>query len=118
VARRTVPLTVSGSVKLSAAGGGQVQLGPQVPGVSWQPAGVACLVVPVSTTVVSQFLLYLGNPQAGNFIGGTYTGDNNSCGVAVNLEVGQVLTGVWTGGNPLAIATMTVTGVQLVPGPA
>jgi hypothetical protein len=118
MANRQVPLSVSGSVKLSGAGGGQVQLGPALAGTSWAPSSVAVIVAPVSSTVVSEFFLYLGNPQPANFIGGSYTGDVNSSGISVpDMYPGQVLTGVWTGGNPGATATLTVTGTQTIPGP-
>lgn len=114
---RTVPLTASASVTLSGSGNGTVTLGPSLPGVSWNPSTVAVLVQPASTTVVSQFLLYNGPAQPSNFAGGTYTGDNNSTDLAVPpMFAGAVLTGVWTGGNPGATATMTVTGTQDIPG--
>lgn len=110
----TVPLSASGQVTLSGAGGGQVQLGPALPGTSWTPASVAVLVTPVSSSTVSEFFLYGPN---GQFLGGTYTGDNNSCGISgIILYPGQVLTGVWQSGNPGAIAAMTVTGTMDIPG--
>lgn len=113
----SVPLSVSGSVVLSGAGAGQVQLGPVLAGTTWTPGNVAVLVAPTSQTVVSQFYLYRGNAQAANFIGGSYTGDVNSSGITVpDMHPGDVLTGVWTGGNPGATATMTITGSQNIPG--
>jgi hypothetical protein len=111
----TIPLGASVSVKLSASGGGTVTLGPTIPGVIWYPSSVAVMVSPTSTTVVSQFFLYLGGVVAANLQGGTYTGDINSAGLSVQLYTGQVLTGVWAGGNPLATATMTISGTQQVP---
>jgi hypothetical protein len=48
---------------------------------------------------------------------GTYSGDNNSCGPLFSLYTGQIVTGVWSGGNPGATATMTLQGTQDVPGP-
>lgn len=112
----TVPLNVSVSVVLDGSGNGQVQLGPVIAGVSWQVTGEGVLVQPASTTVVSQFKLYLGAAQPGNFLGGSYTGDNNSASIPATLYPGQVLTGVWSGGNPGATATMTLTGTQSIPG--
>jgi hypothetical protein len=113
---QSVPLQVSGSVVLDGTGGGQVQLGPQIAGTSWQPAAAGVVVAPVSSTVVSLFKLYNGAAQPQNFIGGSYTGDNNSAGLALTLYPGQVLTGVWTGGNPGAVATLTLNGTQTIPG--
>jgi len=113
---QSVPLQVSASVVLDGSGNGSVQLGPQIAGTSWQPAAAGVLVSPVSTSVVSQFKLYLGAAQPQNFIGGSYTGDSNSAGLAVTLYPGQVLTGAWTGGNPGATATLTLSGTQAIPG--
>jgi hypothetical protein len=114
-----VPLSVSGSVILDGSGKGQVQLGPVLAGVSWSPSNAGIVVTPVSLTVVSTFKLYNGAPQDQNFIGGTYTGDSNSSAVSVpDMHPGSVLTGVWSGGNPGARATLTITGTQSIPGPA
>ena len=113
---QSVPLQVSASVVLDGTGAGQVQLGPQIAGTSWQPAAAGVLVAPVSASVVSLFKLYLGTAQPQNFLGGSYTGDNNSAGLAVTLHPGQVITGVWTGGNPGATATLTLSGTQTIPG--
>jgi hypothetical protein len=113
---QSVPLQVSGSVTLDGSGNGTVQLGPQIAGVSWQPTAAGVLVAPASTSVVSLFKLYLGQAQPQNFIGGSYSGDSNSAGLAVTLYPGQVITGVWTGGNPGATATLTLSGTQTIPG--
>lgn len=112
----SIPLSVSARVTLNGSGNGSVSLGPLVPGVSWQPVSVAVRVNPTSNTVVSEFFLYNGIAVDSNFLGGSYTGDNNSAGLAITLWPGQILTGVWTGGNPGATATMTLYGTQTVPG--
>jgi hypothetical protein len=113
----TVPLQTSVSVVLSGTGAGSVTIGPQTPGIVWYPSGTAVTVTPVSTTVISQFSLYNGNAGAANFIGGTYTGDNNSNGITgITMYTGAFLTGVWTGGNPGARATLTVIGTMTIPG--
>lgn len=111
---RSVPLTASGQVTLNGSGAGQVQIGPSLPGTSWTPTSVSVIVAPVSTTTVSEFFVYGPN---GEFLGGTYTGDNNSCGLSgVILYPGQVLTGKWIQGNPGAVAVLTVKGTQDIPG--
>src|ERR1035438_1913430 len=96
----TIPLNVYASTVLNGAGTGTV----------------AVMVAPVSDSTISQFSLYNGAAGAANFLGGTYTGDNNSDDVGVTLYPGMVLTGVWITGNPGAKATMVVTGMQKVPG--
>jgi len=114
-----VPLSVSASVVLDGSGNGQVQLGPQLAGTSWTPENGGVVVTPVSLTVVSSVKLYNGAPQDQNFIGGSYTGDNNAFSVSVpDMFPGAVLTAVWKGGNPGARATLTITGTQNIPGPA
>jgi len=114
-----VPLSVSASTVLDVNGNGQVQPGPQLAGVSWSPSNVGIVVTPVSTTVVSTFKVYNGAAQDQNFIGGTYTGDSNSSAISVpDMHPGSVITGVWSGGNPGATATMTLTGTQNIPGPS
>lgn len=111
------PLNVSASVVLNASGNGTVTLGPTRPGVSWTPAIVAVTVNPTSATVTSVFMLYNGSAQPGNFIAGSYTGDINSSGLALPpMFAGQIITGVWSGGNPGATATMTLTGTQSIGG--
>jgi len=112
----SVPLSVSASVVLDGSGNGQVSLGPALPGTSWQPVSAAVLVAPVSLTVVSTVKLYNGSVQPGNFIGGSYTGDTNSTGLALTLQLGQIITAVWSGGNPGARATLTLTGTMTIPG--
>ena len=112
----TIPLNVYASTVLNGAGTGSVAVGPSMPGVEWYPSTVAVMVAPVSDSTISQFSLYNGAAGAANFLGGTYTGDNNSDDVGVTLYPGMVLTGVWITGNPGAKATMVVTGMQKVPG--
>jgi hypothetical protein len=112
----TRPLNVSVSTILNGPGKGTVSAGPSMPGVEWYPSTVAVTVSPVSTTTISQFALYNGAAGAANFLGGTYTGDQNSDDISVVLYPGMVLTGVWTLGNPGAVATMVITGTMKVPG--
>lgn len=112
----SITLNVSASTTLNGSGNGTVSLGPAIPGVTWYPATAAVIVNPVSGSVVSQFFLYQGPAGSTNFLGGTYTGDNNSTDVSVTLYTGQILTGVWTGGNPGATATLSLSGTQTVPG--
>lgn len=113
-----VPLQVSAWVVLDGQGDGVVTLGPELPGTSWNPASCGVKVTPTSTTTVSEFFLYLGGVSDENFIGGTYTGDINSSAVTLPapLTPGQILTGRWTGGNPGATATLTLSGQQTIGG--
>lgn len=104
-----LPLNESASVVLSASGGGSVKLGPSNASQQWVPSNAACSV----TSNVSEpvFVLYNGTPSNANRIGGTYTGSNDNTDInGVTLYPGSVLTGVWTGGDVGATATLSIQG--------
>lgn len=112
-------LNTSASVVLGSsgpgAGNGTASIGPNLPGVSWQPETIA---VSVSTNnSEAQCNIYLGiAPQAASLLGATSTGstgDSTDCSATV--WPGQSLIAVWTGGDPGAIATMSVFGTKQVP---
>ena len=108
------PLNDSASTVLNGSGAGSVTYGPQVPGVIFEVATVATITT--STVNVPTFLAYQGPASQNNFLGGTYDGNNDSSEVAVTLYNGQVLTGIWTGGDSGATATMSVFGTKYSPG--
>jgi hypothetical protein len=114
---QTVPLNpgLSATVVLDANGNGTVTIGPTIPGTAWQVSGVGVLVNGGVAVNVPTFTLYNGGPAPGNFLGGSYTGSNDSdTGLAITLTPGQILTGVWSGGDPGASATMSVNGTQTI----
>lgn len=97
------------SVTLDGSGNGTVRLGPSNSFQQWVPSNVACAVS--SNTAEPVFVCYNGTPSNANRIGGTYTGSNDSDSITdVVLYPGSYLTGVWTGGDAGAIATMTIQG--------
>jgi hypothetical protein len=107
------PLNTSGSVTLNAAGAGTVQLGPQA-AETWQLASAGVFVsgtfppFPVA-------LIYAGSAvSAGNFVDGTYTGNNNNTGKVAGAVIfpGQAVFAVWTGGTAGAIATLSIYGTR------
>lgn len=101
-------LNESGSVVLSASGGGTVKIGPGRPGTKWH---VKVLAVSTSTAVaVPEARIYLGEPASGNLLGGTYTGSSDSTDLDVWIYAGQKLSVVWTGGDSGARATVSVYG--------
>jgi hypothetical protein len=60
--------------------------------------------------------VYRGNkPTQSGFIDGTNTGSLDSTNVSFTLYPGMKVTGVWTGGDPGATATMTLVGDNQVP---
>lgn len=111
---RTLSLQTYVTVTLDDSGNGTVQLGPNVPGVTWTVSQVACFSTSTATNPV--FNLYLGDPLPSNFMGGTFSGSNDAnTGLATVLSQGQYFTGQWVGGDPGATGTFTVLGTQAVP---
>jgi hypothetical protein len=111
---RTLSLQTYAVVTLDASGNGTVQIGPVIPGVTWQVTQVACYTTSVQNN--PQFNLYLGDALPSNTLGGTYSGNNDAnTGLAITLRPGQYFTGQWAGGDAGAEATFTVIGTQLVP---
>jgi len=111
----TLNLKASASVVLDGNGDGAVGIGPALPGVSWQPSSIA---VSVSTnTNEAQANIYLGiAPGAGDLLAATSTGstgDSTDCNETV--WPGQQVIAQWTGGDPGAVATMSVFGTRQVP---
>lgn len=102
----------SASVTLNAAGAGTARLGPGRAGVRWD---VRTAAVSVDTSISEPTVgLYLGEPSSSSFLGGSYSGSNDSTDVRVTLWSGQYLTAVWAGGDPGSRATMTVLGEKRV----
>ena len=111
---RTLNLNQNGTVTLDASGNGVVQLGPGIPGVTWTVTLAACASTSITSTPI--FNLYLGDPIPPNFLGGTYSGNNDEyTPLSAVLANGQYLSGQWIGGDTGATATMTLTGTKVVP---
>ncbi len=112
---RTVQLSASASVTLNNSGDGQVTLGPGIPGVTWIPETAQCIVS--SDLDIPAFYLYLNTATQPNFQGASQAGNDDTASVSgVTLYTGMTLVGIWTGGTPLATATLVISGVQTVPG--
>jgi hypothetical protein len=104
------PLTTNASVTLGGSGNGTVSLGPQV-GQRWR-LRTASILIP-NAILIPQCKIYMGGAALDPFfIDGTYTGALASTS-NVNgrpLTNGQRIFAVWTGGNPGAVATLTIAG--------
>lgn len=113
---RQLVLSASASVVLDSEGNGQAQLGPTLPGTSWQ---VGTIAVSVTTNVnEAQCNVYLGlQPIPASLIGATSTGstgDSDDLG-GQNVWPGQQIIATWTGGDAGQTATISVFGSQTVP---
>lgn len=111
---RTQNLSNFENVTLDENGNGTLQIGPNIPGVTWAVTQMACFTTSTENNPV--FNTYLGSPIPQNFIGGTFSG-NNDCntGISIPLATGQYITGQWVGGDAGATGTFTVNGTQVVP---
>lgn len=97
------------SVILDSNGNGTVTLGPDNAFQQWIPTNAACSVS--SNTSEPVFVLYNGSAGNANRIGGSYTGSNDNTDLnGITLYPGSVLTGVWTGGDAGATATLSIQG--------
>lgn len=97
------------SVLLGATGGGTVTIGPKRVGQTWRVRSAGVQVA--TNTLEPTAKLYLGGASPSNFLGGSYTGSNDSDNqLDVLLFRGQVLTCVWSGGDVGARATLSLYG--------
>ena len=112
---RQFPLTVTATVTLNGSGAGTASTGPQFPRESWD---VAVASVGAATNAAEATCkIYAGPPAAPLFIDGTTwgsTGDSTS-NFSAPVYLGSAVIATWTGGDPGAIATLTVTGTRRIP---
>lgn len=113
----TRPLNTSTSVTLNGSGAGTASLGPRI-GQRWRQV-VASVSIPQPVTNEPLCSLYMGGAAIpANFVDGTYTGslDSSDAGSMFVLTPGQSVFAVWSGGDPGAIATLSLTGVEEIGG--
>ena len=103
----SVPLTETYTTVLDGAGKGSVSFGPNRARQRWLPP----LTVAVSTSTANAIpvaTLTMGTQQ----LGSTYTGSNDSDDLpGLMVLPGQRITVTWTGGDPAAVATASITGM-------
>lgn len=100
-------LDESASVVLSASGAGSLTIGPTTPRTRWKITNAAVSGTSSADTTAN---LYLGPASPANLIGGTYSGNQDSIGIDLELFPGQILTAVWTGGTAGARQTLSIYG--------
>jgi hypothetical protein len=122
VAGRTVALNESASAVLNGAGGATIQMRPDGPHERWMPTGASAKVQTAGAVNPPEAVcrVYVGAaPTDDNFVDSTASG---SFGDSTDRVTGHVIArtaepyiwGVWTGGEPGATATLTVTGTKVV----
>lgn len=112
---RQLPLSAGAKVTLDASGNGTASVGPTAQGETWQ-AGFTAAVHCSSNASEAQAKAYCGggvSPQY--FIGGTTWGSTgDSTTNTPQMQVGQQVFAVWTGGDPGATAFLSVNGTRVV----
>jgi hypothetical protein len=105
----------TGRAVVNAQGAATVTVNPQGLGTKWYPVKAD-----ISTTSgvndASTCALFIGAQSVATQIGGTsYAGGGDTFGLAGHiLAPGDLLIAVWAGGNPGDIATLRITGDQVV----
>lgn len=111
----TVALDVTVSVKLDGSGNGTATTGPTAAGEAWQ-AGYVVGVQVATNTAEAIARGWAGNGPPSGFLGASTwgsTGDVNSD--TPQLTQGQKVTVRWAGGDPGAMAYLTVVGTRKLP---
>lgn len=110
------PLDITVSVPLNGTGGGVASVGPLSAREVWNPANVH---VSVATNILeAQCGIYVGDSALQrNFRDITLTGSTGDSSDRVNADVvkcGSKVWAVWTGGDPKANATLSITGTRAI----
>jgi hypothetical protein len=111
---RTLPLNVKAYTTLSGAGAGTASIGPLSPGEQWSNLTVSVSVATnTSEATCKTFAGAAATP--GYFADGTTWGSTGDSTTNVGIvRVGGNVFAVWTGGDPGAKATMTISGTRQV----
>lgn len=107
-----VQLAQNAVVTLDASGDGTAKIGPLSARETWYPANVHVSVA--TNTNEATCSIYVGTSViAANFRDGTFSGSSGDATDRVSADVvrsGASVWAVWSGGDPGAVATLTVTG--------
>lgn len=110
---RSLPLAKTAQVTLNSLGTGTVTLSPGRYGVTWH-------LTQASVRTIQSVITKEAKAQLESFpysLPGTATGSTgDTTGLDLDLSASQQITCTWSGGDPGAIATLTVTGVQYIEG--
>jgi hypothetical protein len=115
---RTVPLNETQSVTLNGSGAGTVKIGPVGHAVTWSPAVASVSCVPSPPTNEAQCKIFVGEDTTQrNYRDGTFSGSSGDATdkVAGTIRMGKFVWAVWTGGDPGASATLTLSGEAMIP---
>jgi len=109
----TGSLTLPVTVTLDVSGNGTVSAGPITAREVWHLTSVACSVTTNSNEAT--FAIYVGDRVApGNLRDQSFSGSSGDSSDRITdpIKSGWKVWGVWAGGDPGAIATMSLTGTK------
>lgn len=104
---KTVPLVETFDVTFDSNGNGTVYMAPNIYGTYWTVKRVSTTCTTPLTKQVT-FQLYRNTLTDG--MGGTYSGQNDSDDMDMEIGYGERLIGVYSGGNPGDTGSVTVVG--------
>lgn len=108
---RQQPLTVLAHVTLDGSGNGTAGIGPTLTHEKWD---IAVAAVEVATNVNEAICrVSAGTASAGSTTFGSTGASTDN--FSSPIWPGQQVTATWTGGDPGALATLTVQGTRTVP---
>lgn len=108
-----LPLSEFGTVTLDGAGNGTARVGPDAHGVVWLPEVVRIRMTGANPSGLATCFVYAGNSATDdNFVDSTYDVTSASSGniQGEQLRLGQFVFAKWSGGNPGAVATVSLSG--------
>ncbi len=112
---RTLPLNAKAYTTLDGSGNGTASVGPPSPGEIWSQLQASVKVATNAAEATCSVYAGAGAPTAGYFSGATTWGSTgDSTQNLPDVRVGGNIWAVWTGGDPGAQATLTVTGTKQV----
>lgn len=109
---RRQTLNTGATVTLGASGGGRLELGPaDRPGSPyWNVTRVVVTTTRPGQAPVPSMSLYLDSEDGSGLVDSTYDGSRDSSDVDIDMQRGQRLIAVWSGGQAGDVATLSITG--------
>lgn len=103
-------LNTSARTTLDAAGAGRVELGPDSGPPYWNVTKVVVTTDRPGQAPVPECSVYLDAEDANGLQDSTYDGSRDATDVDIDVQRGQHLIAVWSGGQAGDVATLSVTG--------
>ncbi len=103
-------LNTSARVTLDASGDGRLELGPDQGPPYWNVTKLVVMTDRPGLAPVPQASVYLDAEDSNGLVDSTYDGSKDSTDVDIDLQRGQHLIAVWSGGQAGDTATLSVTG--------